>query len=301
MNKPDKKRLRRTMMFLNAQRAGLLKDAYVYGADSIIFDLEDAVAEGQKDSARISLYYVLKHANYYGTERIVRINGTDTPHWREDIRAVVAGGCDGIRIPKCEYKEDVERVEAEVEKAEREFGREVGETLLMAAIESPMGVFNALELAKSSPRIFGISIGAGDFLRTMHAKPREDSAEMFAGRAQLVMAARAVGIQCFDTVHINVDDMEGLERETTLIRDMGFDGKSVISPRQIATIHKVFTPDEKEIEKAQRMIYSIEDNAKEGVGVFTIDGQMVDIAMLEGARRTIALAKAAGVYKGDLT
>lgn len=295
-----KKRLRRTMMFLNAHRASLVKDPYVYRPDSIIFDLEDAVSENQKDSARIQLYNTLKYADYKGVERIVRINGQDTPHWKEDIRAAVAGGCDGIRIPKCESKEDVLRVEELVLKAEKEFGRPEGSTLLMAAIETPMGVIRALELAQSSPRIFGISIGAGDFMRTMHARRTSEGYEMLAARSQLVLAARAADVQCFDTVHTDVDDLDGLLRDTELIRNMGFDGKSVISPKQIAPIHSVFTPTLREIEMAEKTIYGVEELAKDGVGVFVVDGQMIDIAMVEGARRVIDLAKASGVYRGDL-
>lgn len=295
-----KKRLRRTMMFLNAHRASLVKDPYVYRPDSIIFDLEDAVSENQKDSARIQLYNTLKYADYKGVERIVRINGQDTPHWKEDIRAAVAGGCDGIRIPKCESKEDVLRVEKWVLKAEKEFGRPEGSTLLMAAIETPLGVIRALELAQSSPRIFGISIGAGDFMRTMHARRTAEGYEMLAARSQLVLAARAADVQCFDTVHTDVDDLDGLLRDTELIRNMGFDGKSVISPKQIAPIHSVFTPTLREIEMAEKTIYGVEELAKDGVGVFVVDGQMIDIAMVEGARRVIDLAKASGVYRGDL-
>ena len=111
MNNPNKKRLRRTMMFLNAQKPGLIKDPYIYKADSLMLDLEDAVAENQKDVARFSLYHALKTVDYRGAERVVRINGLDTPYWREDIRACVAGGCDSIRIPKTEHAEDVRRVE----------------------------------------------------------------------------------------------------------------------------------------------------------------------------------------------
>lgn len=295
-----KKRLRRTMMFLNAHRASLVKDPYVYRPDSIIFDLEDAVSENQKDSARIQLYNTLKYADYKGVERIVRINGQDTSHWKEDIRAAVAGGCDGIRIPKCESKEDVLRVEKWVLKAEKEFGRPEGSTLLMAAIETPLGVIRALELAQSSPRIFGISIGAGDFMRTMHARRTAEGYEMLAARSQLVLAARAADVQCFDTVHTDVDDLDGLLRDTELIRNMGFDGKSVISPKQIAPIHSVFTPTLREIEMAEKTIYGVDELAKDGVGVFVVDGQMIDIAMVEGARRVIDLAKASGVYRGDL-
>ena len=118
-----KKRLRRTMMFLNAQKPGLIKDPYIYGADSLMLDLEDAVAENQKDAARFSLFHALRTIDYHGAERIVRINGLDTPFWKEDIRCAVAGGCDGIRIPKTETAQDVKIVEQQILKAENEFGR----------------------------------------------------------------------------------------------------------------------------------------------------------------------------------
>lgn len=296
----EKNRLRRTMMFLNAHRASLVKDPYVYGADSIILDLEDAVSENEKDSARIQLYNVLKYHDYKGTERIVRINGLTTKHWREDVRASVAGGCDGIRIPECETVEQVKMVEDAIEDAEKEFNVPLGTTLIMTAIETPMGVINALALAKSSDRVFGMSIGAGDFTRTMHATRTKEGYEMLAARSHLVLAARAAGVMCFDTVHTDVDDLEGLREDTELIKNMGFDGKSVISPKQIAVIHDVFAPTPKQIEMAEKTIYSIEDNAKEGVGVMVVDGQMIDIAMVEGARRVITLAKKSGVYRGDL-
>lgn len=296
----EKNRIRRTMMFLNAHRASLVKDPYVYGADSIILDLEDAVSENEKDSARIQLYNVLKYHDYKGTERIVRINGLNSVHWREDVRASVAGGCDGIRIPECETVEDVRLVEEAVEAAEKEFNVPIGTTLLMAAIETPMGVINALSLAQSSERIFGISIGAGDFTRTMHATRTKAGYELLAARSHLVLAARAAGVMCFDTVHTDVDDLDGLREDTELIKNMGFDGKSVVSPKQVAVIHQVFAPTQKQIAMAEKTIFAIEEFAKEGVGVTVVDGQMIDIAMVEGAKRVISLAKKAGVYKGDL-
>ena len=124
--RPERFRLRRTMMFMNAQKPGLIKDAYIYGVDSIMLDLEDAVAENQKDSARFSLYHALKTIDYGDTEVIVRINGLDTPHWQEDIRCAVAGGADGVRIPTCESAQDVKTVEEHVLAAEKEFGVEEG-------------------------------------------------------------------------------------------------------------------------------------------------------------------------------
>ncbi|MDN0064694.1 aldolase/citrate lyase family protein [Collinsella ihumii] len=134
--RPKKDRLRRTMMFMNAQRPGLIKDAYIYGVDSIILDLEDAVAVNQKDAARFSLYHALTTIDYGDTEVIVRINGLDTEYWQEDVRVCVAGGADGIRIAKCESADMVRQVEAAVEAAEREFGVEVGRTLLIASKEA---------------------------------------------------------------------------------------------------------------------------------------------------------------------
>lgn len=295
-----KKRLRRTMMFLNAQRASLVKDAYVYRPDSIIFDLEDAVAENQKDSARIALYNALKSIDYKGVELVVRVNGLDTKHFKEDIRAAVAAGAETIRLPKTETQEDIFAAEQEIEKAEKEFGIKVGQTLMMGAIETPLGVINAYEIAKSSERMMGISIGAGDYMRTMHTTRSPEGLEMLAARTQLVIAARAAGIMCFDTVYTDVDNMEGFTGEVKLIKQLGFDGKSVISPKQIPVVHQIFAPEPKEIARAEKTIRALREHEKEGVGVFTIDGQMVDVAMLEGAQRTIDLAKASGVYEGDL-
>lgn len=298
MGKSTKQRLRRTMMFLNAQRAGLVKDAFIYGADSLILDLEDAVAENQKDSARFSLFHTLRSGLYGNTECFVRINGTDTPYWREDVRAAVAGNCDGIRVPKCETPVDVHIVEQEIERAEKEFGIASGSTMMMAAIESPLGVINACELASCTSRMMGVALGAGDYIRTLHARMTAGAEAMLLARAQIILAARAADVMCFDAVHTDIEDEEGLVRQTALIRDMGFDGKSIISPKQIAAVHRVFTPDRKEIAGAERLISAYQESRRNGVGVFTLDGKMVDIAMLEGAQRTLRLAKAAGCYKG---
>jgi len=295
-----KKRLRRTMMFLSAHKASLIKDAYVYQPDSLIFDLEDAVAENQKDSARIMLYNLLKSIDYKGIERVVRINGIHTKHFKEDIRAAVAGGVDTVRVPETQSADDIILVETEIAKAEKEFGVPVGQTLLMGAIETPLGVINAYSIATSSERIMGISFGAGDFVRTMHATRTKSSIELLGARSQVLIAARAAGVMCFDTVHTDFTDEEFLRREVQMIKDMGFDGKSVVNPKQISVIHEIFAPTQKEIERAEKEIHALGGNAEQGVGVFTIDGQMLDIAMLEGAKRTIALAKASGVYKGDL-
>lgn len=298
--KPERFRLRRTMMFMNAQKPGLIKDAYIYGCDSIMLDLEDAVAENQKDAARFSLYHALTTIDYGSTEVIVRINGLDTPHWQEDIRVCVAGGADGIRIAKCESAKDVQTVEAAVEAAEKEFGVEVGRTLLMAALESPKGILNAYEICCASDRMFGVAISGGDFRKCMQTSFQPDGVDMLVARGQMLMAARAAGIQCFDTVFTNLDDNEGFEAEVRQNKAMGFDGKSLINPKQIRLVHEVFAPTQKEIIQAEKFVRAFNEAAAAGVGVFTVDGKMVDLAFIPGAQRTLRLAKACGLYEGDL-
>ena len=300
MSNPNKKRLRRTMMFLNAQKPSLIKDPYIYKPDSIMLDLEDAVAENQKDAARFSLYHALKTIDYRGCERVVRINGLDTSFWKEDIRVCVAGGCDVIRIPKTETAEMVKAVEAEVEKAEKEFGRPVGSTLLMAALESCRGVLNALEVCEASDRMIGIALSGGDYTTDLQTHITGTGVELMGARQQMIIAARAAGVQCFDTVWTNLDDMDGFREDVQKIHDMGFDGKSIINPRQINIVHEIFTPTQKDIIFAEKVVREIDSKKAQGIGVFTVDGKMIDIAFYDGAKRTIDLAKASGVYKGEL-
>ena len=298
--KPERFRLRRTMIFLSAQKPGLIKDPLIYGADSLMLDLEDAVAENQKDAARFSLYHALKTVDYGDTEVIVRINGLDTPHWREDVRVCVAAGADGVRIAKCESAGDVIAVEKAVEAAEEEFRKGKGRTLLMAALESPKGILNAQEIAAASGRMFGIAISGGDLRRTMQVSPVRGGIELNTARGLVVLAARAAGVQCFDTVFTDLNDEEGFRAEVLLDKQMGFDGKSLVNPRQIAAVHEIYAPSEKEITAAEKIVRAVRENAAKGVGVFTVDGKMIDIAFLPGAERTIALAKACGMYKGEL-
>ena len=262
--RPSKDRLRRTMMFMNAQRPGLIKDAYIYGCDSIILDLEDAVAVNQKDAARFSLYHALTEVDYGDTEVIVRINGLDTEYWREDVRVCVAGGADGIRIAKCESADMVRQVEAAVEAAEREFGVEVGRTLLMAALESPLGIMNAYEICAASDRMLGCAISGGDFRQSMHVQIEPDGVEMQAARGQMLLAARAAGVQCLDTMYPNLDDEEGFRREVDLVAR------------------------------------SCRAQSEAGIGVYVVDGKMVDPPFYKEAERIIELAKKCGVYHGDL-
>ncbi|PKL23918.1 MAG: citrate lyase subunit beta [Spirochaetae bacterium HGW-Spirochaetae-3] len=283
-------RLRRSMLFVPGNAPAMLRDAHIYGPDSVMFDLEDAVSPREKDAARHLVFRALKDYDYAGVERIVRINGLDSPYGLEDVQAVVAGGADAIRLPKTDSPEDVLAVEKAVEAAERRFGRPSGSVGLIAAIESARGILSAREIASSSPRLVAIAIGAEDFVTDMHTTRSADGVELLAARGMLVMAARAAGIMAIDTVFTGVDDEEGFLREARLAKQLGFDGKSVIHPSQIALLLSVYSPSEAELVKARRVIAAAADAEAKGSGVVSLDGKMIDKPIVERARRVLALA-----------
>jgi len=292
-------RLRRTMMFVPGNNPGMLKDACLYGADSLMFDLEDAVAISEKDAARFLVYNAIKTIDYGNTEIVVRINALDNPFGRADIEAVVRAGVDVIRLPKTETKEDILAVEAIIEEVERKIGREVGSTKMMAAVEGAIGVINAYSIASSSKRLIGIALGAEDYVTNLKTKRYADGMELMGARSQIIIAARAAGIYALDTVYSNVDDMEGFENEVRLIKELGFDGKSVINPKQIKPVHDIYSPTEQEIKKSLAIHNAARDAEKQGLGVISLNGKMIDKPILARADRLLQLAEAVGLYKED--
>ena len=173
-------------------------------------------------------------------------------------------------------------------------------SLLMAALESPKGILNAYEICSASDRMFGVAISGGDFRKCMQTKFDPSGIDMMVARGQMLIAARAAGIQCFDTVFTDLDDNEGFEAEVRQNKAMGFDGKSLINPKQIRLVHQIFAPTEKEVAQAEAMVSAFREAAAAGIGVFTVNGKMVDVAFIPGAERTLRLAKACGMYEGDL-
>lgn len=290
-------RLRRTMMFVPGSNPSMVKEAYIYGADSLMFDLEDAVAITEKDSARFLVYNALKTIDYGNTELVVRINGLDSPFGREDIEAVVRAGVHVIRLPKTERREDILEVEKVIEEVERKCHREVGSTKMMAAIESPIGIINAYDIATASPRLIAMALGAEDYVTNLKTKRYPNGQELFGARSQIIIAARAAGIYALDTVYSDVDNEEGLRNEVQLIKQLGFDGKSVINPRQIKPVHEIYTPTPEEIRKSIAVKKAARDAEVRGLGVISLNGKMIDKPIVERAERVLQLASAAGVYK----
>ena len=170
----------------------------------------------------------------------------------------------------------------------------------MAALESAKGVLNAMEICQSSERLFGIALSGGDYTKDLQTTISGTGVELMGARQHMIIAARAAGVQCFDTVWTNLDDMEGFRKEVETIRAMGFDGKSIVNPRQIPIVHDIYTPKEKDIIFAEKVVREIDEKKAQGIGVFTVDGKMIDIAFYDGAKRTLALARASGKYKGEL-
>ncbi|HHD5630733.1 TPA: citrate (pro-3S)-lyase subunit beta [Streptococcus pyogenes] len=291
-------RLRRTMMFVPGANAAMLRDAPLFGADSVMFDLEDSVSLKEKDTSRALVHFALKTFDYSSVETVVRVNGLDSCG-ALDIEAVVLAGVNVIRLPKTETAQDIVDVEAVIERVERENGIEVGRTRMMAAIESAEGVLNARDISKASKRLIGIALGAEDYVTNMKTRRYPDGQELFFTRSMILHAARAAGIAAIDTVYSDVNNTEGFQNEVRMIKQLGFDGKSVINPRQIPLVNEIYTPTKKEIDHAKQVIWAIREAESKGSGVISLNGKMVDKPIVERAERVIALATAAGVLSEE--
>jgi citrate lyase subunit beta/citryl-CoA lyase len=291
------------MMFVPGNNPGMMADAHIYGPDSIMLDLEDSVTMAEKDAARLLVYNALKTIDYGDTEMVVRINPLNTPYGKKDVEAVVKAGVDVIRMPKTETADEVREVEAEILKWETELGC-VGRTKIMAAIESALGIVNAYPIATASKRMMGIALGAEDYCANLKTQRTQGDnpnfgIELLLARQTIVVAARAAGIDALDTVYSNLNDMDTFRREVELIKALGFDGKSIINPRQIEIINEVFAPKEKDIEKALKILAAIKEAEAKGSGVIAVNGKMVDKPVVIRAQHTIDLAIASGVLKKE--
>lgn len=281
-------------MFVPGNNPGMMADAFIYGPDSIMLDLEDSVTMAEKDAARLLVHNALKTIDYGKTEMVVRVNPLNTPYGKKDVEAVVKAGVHVIRMPKTETAQEVIELEQEIERVEKEIGC-LGRTKIMAAIESTLGIINAYSIATASKRMMGIALGAEDYCANLKAQRTKTGEELQLARQTIVLAARAAGIDALDTVFSNLNDMETFRNEVEYVKKLGFDGKSIINPRQIEIINEVFAPTEKEIEKARTIIAAIKEAEAKGSGVIAVKGKMVDRPVVLRAQRTIELAVASGI------
>lgn len=284
-------KLRRSMLFVPGSNAAMLSSSFIYDADAIMFDLEDSVSIREKDTARLLVYNALQHPLYDDIETVVRVNSLDTQFGKADVLAMVKAGVDVIRLAKTDTLQDVIEMEMMIEQAEMEFGRELGSTKMLAAIESAMGINNAVAIAHGSKRLIGIALGAEDYVRDLRTQRSAEGIELLFARCSILQAARAAGIMAFDTVYSDSANENGFLQEASLIHGLGFDGKSLINPRQIELLHHVFAPSQADVDHAIAVIEAAEEGERQGTGVVSLNGKMVDGPIIERARWTLERAK----------
>ncbi|MGF1869662.1 citrate (pro-3S)-lyase subunit beta [Photobacterium indicum] len=284
-------KLRRSMLFVPGANAAMLSNTFIYSPDTIMFDLEDSVSLREKDTARMLVFHALQHPLYQDVETVVRVNPLDSEFGLKDLHAVVRAGADVVRLPKTDTAEDVLEMERHISDIERLCGRRIGSTKMMAAIETAKGVNNAVEIANCCPRLIGIALGAEDYVRDLRTQRSPEGTELLFARCSILQAARSAGIMAFDTVYSDVNNEEGFIREAEHIKQLGFDGKSLINPRQIEMVHNVFAPTQAEVDYANRVIEAAEDAEKKGLGVVSLNGKMVDSPIIERARWTLQKAQ----------
>ena len=288
-------RLKRTSLYASGSSPVNMIQAVFYNEDMLIYDLEDSVPAAEKDAARFLVYNMVKNHRPKDKYVCIRVNGIYSEYLEEDLQAAVRANPDAIRIPKVEYAREVKNISERIAAIEEKIGLEAGKIELICNIESYMGVINAMEIAHSDPRVVAMAVSAEDLTASLKAQRTKKGLEVFYARNAVLMACRAAGIDALDIVFSDINDKEGLMEDTALAKNLGFDGKTCIHPRQIDTVNSYFTPSMKEIKYALRVLAAVEEGKKNHKGAVVLDGGMIDKPMELRALTTLAQAKAAGI------
>lgn len=291
--------MRRSMLFLPGNTPRMLINGAFLGADAIIFDLEDAVAPAEKDSARILVRNTMRYMDLGGCEVIVRINSTDTAFWKEDLDAILPEKPSLILLPKTGSAADVLEADAYITELEDRLGFARNTVRLMPLIETALGVENAYAIASASPRVAALFLGAEDLTADLRCQRTKAGREIEYARTRLVTAARAAGVDVYDTPFTDVNDDEGIEVDAALAKALGFTGKASISPRHVEAINRVFSPTQKEIDYAYEVMEAIRVAKEQGKGAIALYGKMIDAPIVARAEQTIAAAKEMGLGREE--
>ncbi|MBR2935061.1 MAG: HpcH/HpaI aldolase/citrate lyase family protein [Oscillospiraceae bacterium] len=291
-------KLKRTSLYASGATPINMIQAAFYNEDCIVYDMEDSVPLAEKDSARLLIYNTVRYHRPANKYVMIRVNGLYSEFIEEDLEAAVRARPDAIRIPKVEYKEEAVRICQRITEIEKEAGLEPGKIEVWCNIESYLGMINAYEIATADPRIEALALGAEDFTASMKSTRTKAGLEIFYARNAILTACRQAGIEAIDAVFSDINDPEGLKEDTTLTRNLGFDGKTCVHPRQIDIVNSFFTPSAKEIKYALRVLEAVEEGKRLKKGAVTLDGSMIDKPMELRARTTLAQAEAAGVAIG---
>ncbi len=288
--------MRRSLLFIPGNNPAMLQNADVFGADAVIFDLEDAVNVLQKDAARSLMQcYLNTHPNQV-MEVVVRINGLDTAYYEEDLDKIVSDNIDTIMLPKArvEYLIKLDEILTKLEK-ERHLKKKIG---IIPIIELAVSVLEVEEIAKQK-RVNGILLGAEDLTSDMEVTRTKQGVEIEYPRARIAMACKAYQIDAIDTPFTDVNDYEGLERDALHAQELGMNAKSAIHPNQLDTINQIFLPTEKQIRWALRVRQATKEAATKGLGVFSLDGKMVDKPVMERAEKILLKAEKFGALPDE--
>lgn len=286
--------MRRSLLFLPGNNPNMLINAGCLGADGVIFDLEDAVSPAEKDAARILVRNTLRYMELSGISKIVRINSVDTDCWKSDIDEMLPEAPDCILLPKTSTAKDVLVLDEYMSEVEEKLGIGHGKVRIIALIETALGVENAFSIACSCERICGLFLGAEDLTADLRCKRTKEGKEIEYARTRLVVAARAAGIEVYDTPFTDVSDDEGIIADTEYAKSLGFSGKASISPRHVEVINGVFSPSMDEIDYAYEVLEAIKLAKQQGKGAASLRGKMIDAPIVARAEQTIELAKALG-------
>ena len=291
--------MRRSMLFLPGNNPNMLINGNCLGSDAVIFDLEDAVAPAEKDAARILVRNTMRYMDFRGCEIIVRINSIDTPYWQADVDAILPEKPALILLPKTGSREDVLQADAYITKVEEALGLEPDTVGLMPLIETALGVENAFAIATASKRVKALFLGAEDLTADLQCKRTKEGREIEYARTRLVVAARAAGVDVYDTPFTDVNDDEGIWKDAAYAKALGFTGKSSISPRHVEVIKQEFSPTQKEVDYAYEVMDAIALAKQQGKGAIALHGKMIDAPIVARAQRTIDMAQALGMRRED--
>lgn len=291
--------MRRSMLFLPGNNPNMIINAGCLGSDAIIFDLEDAVAPAEKDAARILVRNTLRYTDLSGCEVIVRINSVDTDYWKADLDAILPEKPNVILLPKSSTPADVILADSYISELEEKLGLPNMSVALMPLIETALGVENAFAIASSTKRVCAIFLGAEDLTADLRCKRTKEGREIEYARTRLVVAARAAGVDVYDTPFTDVNDDEGIVTDAKLAKALGFTGKASISPRHVEVINQVFSPTLAEIDYAYEVMDAIALAKKQGKGAISLYGKMIDAPIVARAEQTIAMAEALGLDRRD--
>lgn len=283
------KGLRRSFQFVPANSPGMLMSADILGADSVIFDLEDAVALTEKDSARDLLREALKTFDYSAIEVVIRVNPPDSVFGEDDIRALAGLPVDAVLVPKATV-ETISRVLPWLDAINYQGS-------ILALVETALGVEETFALIRLDPRIDGVLLGGEDLTSDLGVVRTKAGNEINYARTRVVSACKAAKISCIDTPWTDADDLDGLAKDTAYARSIGFNAKASINPRHLPVIHEVFAPAEADVLYALRVMEAMELAQQEGKGVFSLDGKMVDAPIIARAGQTLKQAEALGLVR----